>query len=398
MTEISTTRSGNVLVPYVDAKKRTKQVDNSVLATASATGGVTWTCNDAVGMAEADSLGNWWFNFAIRGAVSTGARASFTLGIAGIANSTTSQYTFSAYASLNPSYALVPCSGITGGDGNNQIVAAHNAGSVDTREYYFSGCIPLLAKPTWADAHMEDVAAVDVFIAENSLPGSKLLDNSIPVSKLVGSGSGPAGMVVAFPAATAPTGWAICDGSEKSKTTYASLFSAIGTTWDTCTNPLTGSAYSSPASGNFRLPDLRGTFLRGAGNFGDVSKDTVLGGFQSDATAPNNLSNSFSYVTGSVGGSDGTHAHSGTTITEGNVGGNGNITYWNPTNSGNWAGGGSAGAATGTHTHGWSTSGTGSHGHSVTGDQLVAAGQGISGDSETRPQNVGMNFIIKLFD
>lgn len=43
----------------------------------------------------------------------------------------------------------------------------------------------------------------------------------------------PAGMVMhyAAPAGNVPPGWLICDGSNKSRTDYASLFSAIGTTY-----------------------------------------------------------------------------------------------------------------------------------------------------------------------
>lgn len=39
------------------------------------------------------------------------------------------------------------------------------------------------------------------------------------------------GMVVAFATPVAPTGWLACDGSSVSRTTYANLFSVIGTTF-----------------------------------------------------------------------------------------------------------------------------------------------------------------------
>ena len=41
----------------------------------------------------------------------------------------------------------------------------------------------------------------------------------------------PAGVVMDYAGSSAPTGWLECDGSAVSRTTYASLFSAIGTTW-----------------------------------------------------------------------------------------------------------------------------------------------------------------------
>src|ERR1051325_6033662 len=62
----------------------------------------------------------------------------------------------------------------------------------------------------------------------------------------------PAGSVVAFAGPVAPTGWLLCDGSQVSRTTYASLFAAIGTAWG-----------NGDALTTFNLPDMRGRFLRG---------------------------------------------------------------------------------------------------------------------------------------
>lgn len=41
----------------------------------------------------------------------------------------------------------------------------------------------------------------------------------------------PAGIISTYAGSTAPTGWLICDGSAVSRTTYANLFSVIGTTY-----------------------------------------------------------------------------------------------------------------------------------------------------------------------
>jgi microcystin-dependent protein len=64
-------------------------------------------------------------------------------------------------------------------------------------------------------------------------------------------------MVIDFAGATAPTGFLACDGSAVSRTTYADLFTAIGTTWGT-----------GDGSTTFNLPDLRGAFVRGTGSHG----------------------------------------------------------------------------------------------------------------------------------
>lgn len=50
-----------------------------------------------------------------------------------------------------------------------------------------------------------------------------------------------------------PSGWLICDGSPVSRTTYSTLFTAIGVTFGT-----------GDGSTTFNLPDLRGWFVRGA--------------------------------------------------------------------------------------------------------------------------------------
>lgn len=92
-----------------------------------------------------------------------------------------------------------------------------------------------------------------------------------------------AGIIMPFAGSTVPTGWLECDGSSYAQSTYPQLYAAIGATWATCTNPLTGSAYSAPSAGNFRVPDLRGVFLRGEGTFSDgIGTNTSLAGYQAD--------------------------------------------------------------------------------------------------------------------
>jgi microcystin-dependent protein len=152
-----------------------------------------------------------------------------------------------------------------------------------------------------------------------------------------------------FAGSSAPSGWAICDGSEVSIASYGQLYGRIGTTWNLCTNPLTGGVNGAPAGGNFRLPDLRGTFLRGVGDFADNTKDTTLGGFQADQFQ--------------------IHAHDIVTN-----GGSGGSAKWVASLT-------NGGAPNPTPQNGFvSSSNTGSYG------------------TETRPQNVGINYLIKLYD
>jgi len=100
----------------------------------------------------------------------------------------------------------------------------------------------------------------------------------------------PAGIICPYAGTTAPPGWKMCDGNAFLKTEYPALWAAIGTTWDNgARQDGTGGTYSTPTTGYFRLPDLRGTFLRGVGTSaktdgsGDVS--ITLAGFSNDSFA-----------------------------------------------------------------------------------------------------------------
>ena len=85
-------------------------------------------------------------------------------------------------------------------------------------------------------------------------------------------GGNPSGTVIYFAGSTAPTGYLKADGSAVSRTTYASLFTAIGTTYGT-----------GDGSTTFNLPDLRGEFVRGWDDGRGVDSGRTLGSSQSDA-------------------------------------------------------------------------------------------------------------------
>ena len=63
----------------------------------------------------------------------------------------------------------------------------------------------------------------------------------------------PTGMVVPYAGAAAPDGWLLCQGQAVSRTTYAQLFSVIGTTYG-----------SGDGSTTFNLPDMRGRVAVGS--------------------------------------------------------------------------------------------------------------------------------------
>ncbi|BBD08753.1 phage tail protein [Desulfovibrio ferrophilus] len=82
----------------------------------------------------------------------------------------------------------------------------------------------------------------------------------------------PSGVVMAFGAGSAPSGWLVCEGSAISRVDYAPLFAVVGETYG-----------AGDGSTTFNLPDLRGEFVRGWDDGRGVDVDRVLGSAQEDA-------------------------------------------------------------------------------------------------------------------
>jgi microcystin-dependent protein len=162
----------------------------------------------------------------------------------------------------------------------------------------------------------------------------------------------PTGAIMPFAMNTAPSGWLAANGSAVSRTTYAALFAAIGTTYGT-----------GDGSSTFTLPDLRASFVRGAGSDGVATAGT-FGAKQADAV----ISHTHSGTTGNDS-PDHTHSHSAA------VGGS---SYYMYGGSGLGTFGGSTDGASTRHQHGFTTS-----------------SQSPAGATETRPRNIAMLYCIK---
>jgi microcystin-dependent protein len=67
----------------------------------------------------------------------------------------------------------------------------------------------------------------------------------------------PAGSIIATAVSAAPAGWLFCAGQAENRTTYATLFAAIGTTYGVGDGATT-----------FNLPDLRGRVIAALDNMG----------------------------------------------------------------------------------------------------------------------------------
>lgn len=89
--------------------------------------------------------------------------------------------------------------------------------------------------------------------------------------EIAGITTTPAGVIAWFGGNTPPSGWLECDGSVISRTTYADLFAAIGTTFGV-----------GDGSTTFGIPDFRGEFLRGYDNGRGVDSGRSFGSSQAD--------------------------------------------------------------------------------------------------------------------
>ena len=181
----------------------------------------------------------------------------------------------------------------------------------------------------------------------------------------------PSGSVFTHASTTIPSGYLECNGASVSRTTYAALFSAIGTTW------------GSTSGSDFRVPDLRGEFVRGFDNGRGVDSGRSFAASQGSQYGQHNHG-------GSVSGNTGNDTHTHTTKLDNNrvfgykqTGTNTDgetSPYGNPGNI-----------------PGWSISGnlTSNDTHSHTVSLSIANAGGTSNSSETRPRNISMIYIIK---
>ena len=167
-----------------------------------------------------------------------------------------------------------------------------------------------------------------------------------------------------------PTGYLECNGQLLDRSTFAALFNVIGT------------KYGNTSGSNFRVPDLRGEFIRGVDSSRGVDSGRQIGSSQGGQNASHNHSISASgttstkSLTGNVQKISETFAGAGTTSGVFSKLGSQNapLTPGGPDTS---------------PTGGFSIDA--SHNHTVT----VSGTSGSQG-SEARPRNIAMMYIIKV--
>ena len=116
-------------------------------------------------------------------------------------------------------------------------------------------------------------AAVSLSLALDALMGtSPGLVVQRGATEWIGGSALPPGVVIPFAGSSAPLGWLECNGTAVSRTDYAALFIAIGTTYG-----------AGDASTTFNVPDLRGEFIRGWDNGRGIDTGRARGSAQADA-------------------------------------------------------------------------------------------------------------------
>jgi microcystin-dependent protein len=163
-----------------------------------------------------------------------------------------------------------------------------------------------------------------------------------------------AGFIQMYGAASAPTGWLLCNGAAVSRSTYATLFALIGTTYG-----------AGDGSSTFNVPDMRDKFPVGSGSTYALN---ATGG-SADSTLPS-------------------HTHTATVTDPGH---NHTIAGGDGSTSITFANGGGAGRPSGSG----SSHQTGVISTATTGITVANSTEGTSATNTNLPPYRGINFIIK---
>lgn len=191
------------------------------------------------------------------------------------------------------------------------------------------------------------LASTDISASGTSSLSSTTV-TSIEIKDEINALSVPVGTVLLWMGyGTAPEGYVFCDGrtlDSVSNTQYQDLFNLIGT------------RFGGTGPANFKVPDMRGYFVRGAST---TQLATSVGVFQSDATAVNGLRGTTT--------SNGAHSHTASL-------------YRGHGGTGGFVDGNEGGVQSVK-----SVNASGNHSHTLN----------LNGDTETRPKNMSVNYIIK---
>lgn len=203
--------------------------------------------------------------------------------------------TFASNSSGNPRVDLIQAGPISIASVITSLGVGQDLGAVTVKQgtpasspsapYADTGCVPLFS--------------VAVANGATALTSGNVTDLRVQVPMLTGLSGYITGEVRHVALAAPPAGWLACDGSAVSRSTYAALFAAIGTTFGVGNGTTT-----------FNIPDMRGRFPIGAGTSTTTTPTArVLGSeYGAEQLAVSDLPAHLHPIGGSTS-SGGTHTH-----------------------------------------------------------------------------------------
>lgn len=256
-------------------------------------------------------------------------------------------------------------SDVSGGTG---VTVTHTPGEGSTATIAIGQSVATSATPTFTSMTLSQATGTAPLTVSSTTRVSNL--NADLLDDFTGAWYSPPGMISMFAGSSAPSGWLLCDGSAVSRTTFANLFTAIGTQFG-----------SGNGSTTFNVPDLRGRVAVGLIST-DTSFDTLgeTGGHK-ELTAHTHTGPS--------------HTHTGTTATEGAH----THAYTDYHTDGGAAVNFGSHYSVGAYTATTRTTAAGSaHSHTFTSDASGTANTGSTGNGNAgnlQPYIV-LNYIIKI--
>lgn len=200
-----------------------------------------------------------------------------------------------AYASLTGKPTLGTAAALAVGTAVGNVVQVQTGGKLPALDGSLLTGLPASFSGNYADLAgkptLGTAAAFDVGTAVNNLvqlqAGGKLpaVDGSL-LTNLPAAGSAPTGLIGYFPSNVAPTGWLKANGALLSRTTYAALWAYANASGNIVAEASWSASKGAFSTGDlsttFRIPDLRGVFVRGWDDSAGVDSGRAIGSSQAD--------------------------------------------------------------------------------------------------------------------
>lgn len=231
---------------------------------------------------------------------------------------------------------------------------------------------PTISSPTISSPTISNPTITGSVSGNQDFNNNVNVDGTLTVGGLqIESGYIPMpGMVVMYSGSTAPTGWAICNGSTFDQIEYPQLYALLG---NSNTLPDLRDRFIIGAGSTFNVRTPGGSY--GTGAAGDHGHNTngVSGGYTTNTAYTEHGHNTYHDHSAAAAGS---HDHNGSTGSSGN-----NISRRSGT-------GDLANVASSAHGHSFNTSSDGSHGHYV---NPVNPGTSVAGISHSHTGGFNTN-------